>query len=209
MIVVGAGGFAKQLLPSLLRKGLLNDCIFYDNITEGSGGFIHNNYHTLRVEKELKHEINQGNKDFILAIGNPMTRERMALQVEALGGLHVSFIDSKSSISNIDTEISNGTIILEDVIIEPSVRIGKGVLVNLRVLITHDSKVGDYCELSPGAILLGGCEIGANTFIGASAVILPKVKVGRNCIVGAGSIVNKDIPDNSTYVGVPARSIDL
>ena len=209
MIIVGAGGFAKQLLPSLLRKGILNDCVFYDNVTEGLGGFIHQNFRTLRSEEALKKEISQENKDYVLAIGNPSLREQMAAKFDSLGGNHVSLIYPKSSISDFDTNLASGIIILEGVIIEPSAKIGKGTLINLRSIITHDCEVGNYCELSPGTILLGGSKIGSNTFIGTSAVVLPKVKVGNNCIVGAGSIVNKDIPDNSTYFGVPARSIDL
>lgn len=209
MIVIGAGGFAKQLLPSLQRKGILGTCLFYDNLTEGKGSFIHQNFQTLRSEESLQAEITNGNKEFILAIGNPATRELMAEKIEALGAEHISFSDPKSSISDFDTQLDNGIIILEDVIIEPSVKIGRGVLINIRTLITHDCEVGNYCELSPGTTLLGGSQIGSNTFIGASSVILPKVRVGKNCIIGAGSIVNKDVPDNSKYAGVPARSIDL
>jgi sugar O-acyltransferase (sialic acid O-acetyltransferase NeuD family) len=209
MIVVGAGGFAKQLIPSLQRMGLLSTCLFYDDVTEGLGGFVHQNFKTLRDEQALKEEINQGNKEFILAIGNPHLRESLALKIESFGGEHVSLCDRKSSISQFDTYLGKGVIILEDVIIEPSVNVGHGTLINLRSLITHDSTIGNYCELSPGTIVLGAAQIGSNTFIGASSVILPKVKIGSNCIIGAGSIVNKDIPNNSKYAGVPARSIDL
>lgn len=209
MIVIGAGGFAKQLLPSLQRKGILNECLFYDNVTQGIGGFIHQKFNTLRSEEALKEEISKGHQRFILALGNPATRKLMAEKIEAFGGEHISFSDPKSSISDIDTHLEKGTLVLEDVIIEPSVRIGKGVLINLRTIITHDCEIGNYCEISPGTTLLGSSQIGSNTFIGASSVILPKVRVGKNCIIGAGSIVNKDVPDNSKYVGVPARSIDL
>ncbi len=41
--------------------------------------------------------------------------------------------------------------------------------------------------------------------IGANSTILPGVVIGRNAIVGAGSVVTKDIPDNTVWVGNPAK----
>ena len=49
--------------------------------------------------------------------------------------------------------------------------------------------------------------VGKNCFIGCRCIILPGVHIGNNCIIGAGSIVNKDIPDNTVYAGVPAKFI--
>lgn len=54
-----------------------------------------------------------------------------------------------------------------------------------------------------------GCiSIGNNVFIGANSQILYDVKIGDNVIIAAGSVVNKDIPDNCVYAGVPAKKIE-
>ena len=50
-------------------------------------------------------------------------------------------------------------------------------------------------------------RIGNDVWIGANATILPGVTIGNNVIIGAGAVVNRDIPDNSMAVGVPARVI--
>ena len=36
---------------------------------------------------------------------------------------------------------------------------------------------------------------------------MPNVRIGDNCIIGVGAVVTKDIPDNSTVVGVPGRVV--
>lgn len=54
---------------------------------------------------------------------------------------------------------------------------------------------------------IGCIEIGDNVFIGSNTTILQNVRIGTNVIIGAGTLVNKDIPDNSVAVGVPAKVI--
>ena len=46
-----------------------------------------------------------------------------------------------------------------------------------------------------------------NCFIGANTMLLPNIIVGENSIIAAGSVVNKDVPDNQVWGGVPAKFI--
>lgn len=46
-----------------------------------------------------------------------------------------------------------------------------------------------------------------NVFIGSGTRILYNTRIGNNVIIGSDSLVNKDLPDNSVYAGVPARYI--
>lgn len=43
--------------------------------------------------------------------------------------------------------------------------------------------------------------------IGIGAIIMAGVTIGKGCKIGANAVVNKDIPDYSVAVGVPARVI--
>lgn len=54
---------------------------------------------------------------------------------------------------------------------------------------------------------IGCIEIMDNVFVGSGTRILYGTRIGSNVIIGSGSLVNKDIPDNSVYAGVPARFI--
>lgn len=54
---------------------------------------------------------------------------------------------------------------------------------------------------------LGCIEVGNNVFIGANVTILYDVKIGNNVVIAAGSLVNKDIPDNTVFGGVPAKKL--
>ena len=44
--------------------------------------------------------------------------------------------------------------------------------------------------------------------IGTSVTILAGIHIGKNAVIGAGSVVTKDIPDNTTVIGNPAKVLD-
>jgi len=77
--------------------------------------------------------------------------------------------------------------------------------------VTHDGASRLFRDRLPGSSRYGNrfgkIIIKDNCFIGVSSVILPGVTIGPDSIVGAGSVVNKDIPPNMVYAGVPAQMI--
>ena len=87
------------------------------------------------------------------------------------------------------------------------VHIGDNVMIGPHTLITtvgHPiSPKGRRKHLG----VTGPINIGDDVWIGGNVTILPGVTIGNNVVIGAGSVVNKDIPDNSLAVGVPARVI--
>ena len=54
---------------------------------------------------------------------------------------------------------------------------------------------------------IGCIDIKDNVFIGANTIILSNVEIRSNTVIAAGSYVNKDIPGNGVYGGVPAKFI--
>lgn len=48
----------------------------------------------------------------------------------------------------------------------------------------------------------GSPTLGDKMYIGAGAKIIGKVHIGSNVRIGAGAVITKDVPDNSTVVGV-------
>lgn len=49
--------------------------------------------------------------------------------------------------------------------------------------------------------------IGDDCYIGTGATILGPINIGNNVTIAAGAVVTKDVPDNCTVAGVPAKIV--
>lgn len=82
----------------------------------------------------------------------------------------------------------------------------------LGVVIGHDTVIGKNTKILQNVTIGGRSgiranpKIGSNVLIGANACILGDVTVHNNSKIGANAVVIKNIPENSTAVGVPAKS---
>jgi serine O-acetyltransferase len=79
------------------------------------------------------------------------------------------------------------------------------------IIISQYSKIGKNCafyhQVTLGERMGKAPIIGDNCVIGAGAKIIGDVRVGNNVHIGANAVVVKDVPDNCSAVGVPARII--
>lgn len=101
--------------------------------------------------------------------------------------------------------------------IHPGAVIGEGFFIDHGngVIIGETTKIGNNVTLYQG-VTLGGTgkeqgkrhpTIGDNVMISAGAKVLGSFTIGDNSKIGAGSVVLKEVPPNSTVVGVPGRVV--
>jgi serine O-acetyltransferase len=106
---------------------------------------------------------------------------------------------------------------LTGVEIHPGATIGRRFFIDhgMGVVIGETAEVGDDVTLYQG-VTLGGTTlnrgkrhptIGNGVVIGGGAKILGNIHIGDNCRIGAGSVVLRNVPTDSTVVGVPGHII--
>ena len=101
--------------------------------------------------------------------------------------------------------------------IHPGAKIGRRLFIDhgMGVVIGETAIVGDDVTLYQGVTLGGtGKEHGKrhptledSVVVGGGAKILGNITIGKNCRIGAGSVVLRNVPDNSTVVGVPGHIV--
>ncbi len=191
--LIGAGGLGREIANLLKREHLFAG--YYDD---------------RKLEKEYLGTIDlifeDENLNYVVAIGDPIIK-RDVIERLSTKRLDYSTFISQYSVVNQSHLKGKGIIICDGVITTVDIQIGSHVLLNLNVTVGHDVIIEDFCSIMPGANISGNVHIGEATLIGSGAVILQGIKIGKNVRVGAGAVVTKDVPDNTTVVGVPAKPV--
>lgn len=108
---------------------------------------------------------------------------------------------------------------LTGVEIHPAATIGRRLVIDhgTGIVIGATTIIGDDCLIYQG-VTLGGTGIsqgkrhptlGNNVMIGSGAKVLGDIRIGNHSRVAANSVVLRDVPDNSTVVGVPGRIVRI
>lgn len=103
------------------------------------------------------------------------------------------------------------------------IEIHPGAIIGRRLFIDHGMGVviGETCEIGDNVTLYQGVTLGGtgkekgkrhptvkdNVLISTGAKVLGSITIGENSKIGGGSVVLKDVPPNSTVVGVPGRVV--
>jgi len=113
--------------------------------------------------------------------------------------------------------ISHLSRFLTGIEIHPGAKIGEGVFIDhgSGVVIGETAEIGNNVTIYQG-VTLGGTgkekgkrhpTIGNNVVVSVGAKVLGSFKVGDNSKIGAGSVVLKEVPPDSTVVGVPGKVV--
>lgn len=205
MLIVGAKGFAKEVLEIFHQQGSISNIYFFDDVNQGPAYSLYQ-FPILKNSDEVIKLFKTDNR-FTIGIGNPKTRFVLYEKFVGLGGKFESSVSPFANIGHYGNVIEEGCNIMTGTVITNDVIIKRGCLINLNCTIGHDSIIGKFTELSPGVSISGNCNIGEFCNIGTNATILPKIRLGNNVTVGAGAVVTKDVEDGVTVVGIPAKVI--
>lgn len=207
LVILGAGGFARETLDVV--EAINADKPRYDVLgfvvdeKYGRAGDIVNEKPILGGFSWL-----DAHNDVlaVCGVGAPEVRRHMIRRVQNLGIKFATLIHP-SVIMTRWTSIGEGTVVTAGCILSNNIIVSNHVHINPGCTIGHDVTIEAFASLAPGVLVSGNVSIGEGVYVGTGANVIEKKAVGAWSIVGAGSTVVKDVPPNSTVVGVPARVI--
>lgn len=205
IVIIGAGGFGREvawLIEDINKENTEWKILGFVDDNKEIHGTEMNGYEILGDIEWLKSK----KLNVICAIGDPITKKRT---IERLKDSNNSFpvLIHPSVIYSDRVSFGEGSIICAANIITTDIKVGNHVIINLDCTIGHDAILGDYTTVLPSVNVSGFVVTDESVSIGTGSAIIQGVKIGKNTVVGAGSVVVKDLPDNCTAVGAPAKPI--
>lgn len=209
VILIGGGGHASDML------GVLEACnraqpqydllgIFDDNASPSR--FAGRNVELFGDIKDNIGRVDVENTTYLAAIGYPGVRLLVAELAASLGlkpaapVIHPGAVYIGTSVS-----LGAGTLVHAGASISVAAKLGEHCYVSHGALVGHDSDIGPGAAIMPGASLSGEVKLGIGVMVGSGAVILEGIEIGNNSRVGANAVVTKNVPADTTVVGIPAK----
>lgn len=208
VVVVGAGGFAREIL-ALLRDPLRSGASWR------FAGFVSTEEPNAQALARTGARW-LGDDDaflaapsathYVIAIADPVVRQTLALLYDAAGLKPATLIHPTASVGP-NVTIGPGSIICAMASITTDVVIGAHVHVDRVVTIGHDSVIEDFVTLHPAGVISGAVKVGTRVRVGTNAAVLQGLRVGVDAVIGAGALVTRDVQEATSVVGVPARLV--
>jgi UDP-perosamine 4-acetyltransferase len=198
VILLGAGGHAKVVAEALIQSGKTILGLVAPDKKKGSKCF---GLDVLGNDDEL---FSYSPREVVLANGigalpGKVFRWKLASQMREKGFQFTRVIHPSATIAA-DVIVAEGAQVMAGSIIQPGSSIGQDSIVNTRVSIDHDCKIGENCHLAPGVILSGCVNIGKGAHLGTGSTVIQNISIGENSTVSAGSIVYKDLANDRILI---------
>jgi len=204
LIIIGAGGFGREVawlateaISSFNVLGFLDD-------REDISGTELGGYSLLGpVDCWPTHK----NVQFVIAIGNPRVRIKVARRMAAEGDPRFATLIHKSCIAGPECKFAAGSIICAGCVLTTNINIGRHSIVNIGSTVGHDVNIGDFVTIAPNVSISGCVNLENGSEIGTAAAVRQGITIGAGGMLGMGSTLTKMISDNRFYFGVPAKPV--
>jgi sugar O-acyltransferase (sialic acid O-acetyltransferase NeuD family) len=144
---------------------------------------------------------------WVVAIGFPSPRRALAAEAASFTAIAPAELIHPLSDVGFAVEVECGAVVLGQSRLSAHSVLGAHSCVGYLASVGHDTHVGAFTSVMPGATVAGDVTLGEAVLVGAGAVVLEGRTIGDEAVIGAGAVVTTDVSPGITVVGVPARPV--
>ena len=182
LLIVGAGGFGRVVLEHAIKE---YNCAFLDDGMEA--GTVVDGVPVIGKTSELVKWYGEY-KGLIVAIGNNKLRERIYEEARGIGYSFPSIIHPSAYISPHAT-LDDGTIILNNAVVQNGAKAGIGLIMNPGTELHQDSEVGNCVLMYTNSVVRSLTHVGNRAWIGANATIGTGITVPDDARIEDGEVL--------------------
>ena len=195
--IIGAGGFAREVLWLLEDLGLANHVVgFYETEAHWQDRQVAGL--PVRPTSEL-----DGRWNAVIAVGDPVGRADI-LKTLPEGILYPTYIHPSARLGP-RIEVGDGAVVCAGSILTCDIRLGRHVHLNLGTTVGHDCVFEDFVTTAPSVNVSGGCTLGRQAYVGTNACLREGLNVPPGSVIGMGAVLVGQPATSGTFVGNPAR----
>jgi sugar O-acyltransferase (sialic acid O-acetyltransferase NeuD family) len=194
--IIGSGGFGREVYFSLPVEQRVHTVFFVDDKY-----FDNTNPLILPLSK-----FDVSEYEVCVAIGDSFDRKKVVNSLPE-GTKFFTHVHESVIILDKSIKIGKGSIICAGSVLTTGIEIGDHCHLNLHTTIGHDSVIGDYFTTAPGTKISGNCNIGDCVYFGTNSSTKQKINVCDDVVVGLNAGVVKNITQSGIYIGSPAIKI--
>lgn len=209
LVIIGAGGFGREVCWLVKRinqtkqfwqvEGFIDDTI--------ERGELINRVPVLGNLEDLQQCSEK--MGVVCAVGSAAIRKKIIVNLKKNQTLYFPNLIDPSVCFSEDIKMGEGNIICAGTILTTNITLGNFNILNLNCTIGHDVIIEDFVTVYPGVNISGKVVIGNESELGTGAKIIQGKKIINKVVVGAGAVITKDITEQGTYVGVPAKKREI
>lgn len=206
LIVIGASGYGREIYDMIERingeEKKYNVLGFIDdneeiwgiriNTVEVLGGidYVKENFYNITVYAAM-------------AIASADVKRKIIKELDEYVEWE-TLIDPTAIVSNY-CDIGKGTLIGAFNQIGPNSKVGNFCSLLYACSVGHDAVLEDYVSAMDYCDITGYDYLEEGVYLGSSVAILPDIRIHKNSVIGGGAVVVKDLSEQGTYTGVPAK----
>ena len=197
LIIYGGGGHAKSLIDLIRAEGKFRIAgILDDGVVAGTTVMGVPVLGTGELLPELRKKGIDKAVNAVGGIGSITPRLAVYEKLKAAGFTCPTVVHPRALIEP-SVKVGEGGQIFFNAYIGSETEIGSGCIVNTGAILSHDCLLGDYVNISPGAILAGAVTVKERSLVGMGVTINLHVTIGTGARVGNSAVVKADVPDNA------------
>lgn len=205
LIIIGAGGMGRTLYDMAIESiGYKSEYVIK--------GFIDDNLNALdkfegypALLSTISGYLPQENDIFICSMGSAFRKQCIQTIIEK-GGTFLTLIHNTARIGS-NVYLGKGNLIGAFTTIAADTKIGDYNFIQSYTIIGHDIIIGNWNRIDSHVMCVGGIKIGNENMIHTASVLNHNIAVGNNAHIGACSFVTRNVEDNTTVFGNPARRL--